>query len=616
MLRWSDEIREYIVPRLEDHLIDDLFYQEDEIGEMRHTAFMIECGLEEDPPDGPDVPPIPWGEELLKQQNQQQKTSAKSNGRNGSSPTSILPEEPLSLSARALPDRARSADDVGSLVDDSSPKRTPPSRRKLVATKSGSLHAMRPTKDARRSPPGKSHSSDEIKLPDAHLNLSFAKTEPKSPARRAGRRLVATKSGSLHGMQAAAKQAAEQDEKECEPSPSRARKMTRCKSGTAHGMRKAAEAAMALSKAKDDTDEVNTTDSNSTATSLEASASEASPRRLRKMTRCKSGTSHGMRKAAEAAVALSQSPDRPPRPAVRRGTTRAAALSESTSQNSAGTSTESDTSSASPSKQDTHIVFKNGKRTVVSKSRKEDNENSASKRSGVDIPPRPSPRRNSNDSLPRGISPRSSFGTSSSSSSLGEDDFLSELGSDTADDNSVDVSISTDASNDDDEPVFSSPSKGLSKSKIRYQSSQKKDKDKKKLETTKSSKTKMKTTKDTDTKISESPSLLKRSWPPKPKASPVYNVSSTRPTSSTVDSAISRLRNGKSSPSELLASMQQRDTGRPGLPPSKSTTTTTTSTTAKSPSPRSRPVNITGNVKKFKSKSVGNLDIPPAFRNL
>ena len=48
------------IPRLSWDEIDELFYQEDEIGEMRHTAFMIECGLEEDPPDGPDVPPIPW----------------------------------------------------------------------------------------------------------------------------------------------------------------------------------------------------------------------------------------------------------------------------------------------------------------------------------------------------------------------------------------------------------------------------------------------------------------------------------------------------------------------------------------------------------------------------
>lgn len=54
------------IPRLSWDEIDELFYQDDEIGEMRHTAFMIECGLEEDPPDGPDVPPIPWKLEDIK----------------------------------------------------------------------------------------------------------------------------------------------------------------------------------------------------------------------------------------------------------------------------------------------------------------------------------------------------------------------------------------------------------------------------------------------------------------------------------------------------------------------------------------------------------------------
>lgn len=60
MLRFSDKNEIYEIPRLEDELIDELFYQEDEIGEMRYSAFMVECGLEEDPPDGPDVEPIPW----------------------------------------------------------------------------------------------------------------------------------------------------------------------------------------------------------------------------------------------------------------------------------------------------------------------------------------------------------------------------------------------------------------------------------------------------------------------------------------------------------------------------------------------------------------------------
>ena len=67
LIQWSVELvtRIEIIPRLENHLIDDCFYQDDEIGEMRHTAFMVECGLEEDPPDGPDVDPIPWGDMLL-----------------------------------------------------------------------------------------------------------------------------------------------------------------------------------------------------------------------------------------------------------------------------------------------------------------------------------------------------------------------------------------------------------------------------------------------------------------------------------------------------------------------------------------------------------------------
>jgi len=77
-LQWRVElvVEEFIVPRLENHEIDDLFYQEDEIGEFRHTAFMIECGLEEDPPDGPDVPPVPWGEMLLKLQQEELKNKA------------------------------------------------------------------------------------------------------------------------------------------------------------------------------------------------------------------------------------------------------------------------------------------------------------------------------------------------------------------------------------------------------------------------------------------------------------------------------------------------------------------------------------------------------------
>merc|ERR1712224_65426 len=37
-----------VIPRLDVSLMDELFYQEDEIAEMRHEAFMIECGLHGD----------------------------------------------------------------------------------------------------------------------------------------------------------------------------------------------------------------------------------------------------------------------------------------------------------------------------------------------------------------------------------------------------------------------------------------------------------------------------------------------------------------------------------------------------------------------------------------
>ena len=61
-ISWSEELvsTTHICPRLEDKLIDELFYQDDEIDEMRHTAVMIKIGLEEDPPEGPDIPPLPW----------------------------------------------------------------------------------------------------------------------------------------------------------------------------------------------------------------------------------------------------------------------------------------------------------------------------------------------------------------------------------------------------------------------------------------------------------------------------------------------------------------------------------------------------------------------------
>ena len=250
-------------------------------------------------------------------------------------------------------------------------------------------------------------------------------------------------------------------------------------------MRKAAEAAMAKKKAKDDAD---------AAAALAAAAdksdagltNEQSPRRLRKMMRCKSGTTHGMRKAAEAAMALSKSPDRPPKPSVRRARSTS---SEDTPENNKANSP-AKKSAARKDDSETQIVFKNGKRTVISTPKKQESNLSESSSSvgldlPLDLPPRPSPRRNSNSSLRssgsrrsngpptpvrRVLSPRSSFGSTTSNndiSSSSDDDFLSDLASLPGDDGSIDVSISTDGGDDlvPASPVVASPlpSKGPTK---------------------------------------------------------------------------------------------------------------------------------------------------------
>ncbi|CAJ1932593.1 unnamed protein product [Cylindrotheca closterium] len=44
--------------------MDEVFYTEEEIGDFRHSAFMIECGLEEEDWAVPDVEPTPWNKEV------------------------------------------------------------------------------------------------------------------------------------------------------------------------------------------------------------------------------------------------------------------------------------------------------------------------------------------------------------------------------------------------------------------------------------------------------------------------------------------------------------------------------------------------------------------------
>ena len=272
MLRFCDDPpRIYEVPRLEDNLIDELFYQEDEIGEMRHTAFMIECGLEEDPPDGPDVPPIPW-------------KFSPGKARTGAEATTSRPET-SSYPKRHVPTRTASMDALEVLESElTGSPRTPVKReprRKLAVTKSGTLHHMRTTVE-------KSHSADSLDEPKDAVPARRV-----APTTRAPKKMMKAKSGSLHGLREAARRAQETnkdvpvDAPPTSPSnrePRRSRLVV-TKSGTLHGMRKAVE------KAKAEQD---------------APASPTkSPLRTSKFVATKSGTLHGMREAAAAVKAKS-----------------------------------------------------------------------------------------------------------------------------------------------------------------------------------------------------------------------------------------------------------------------------------------------------------------------
>ena len=233
-IQWSVELvtKTEIVPRLEDHLIDDLFYQEDEIGEMRHTAFMVECGLEEDPPDGPDVAPVPWGDMLLKIQLEQNQINDDDDGTvlvvnddiivtlndedcNNSNNSSI---RSLQRNHRELPSRSQSTDDLAieltispeggrriyhprlaavpcdhvprrcksvsldmkpssSLINDLlSHQKSPDATSKQYG---GSISSRRPAKSPTNHPPSKAASNDDVH--NMGLNLAFAKTERPSP---------------------------------------------------------------------------------------------------------------------------------------------------------------------------------------------------------------------------------------------------------------------------------------------------------------------------------------------------------------------------------------------------------------------------------------------------
>ena len=413
-LRFSDAPNEeFVVPRIDDDQIDDLFYQEDEIGEMRHAAFMIECGLEEDPPDGPDVPPVPWGDALKAKQ------SSASRPYDTSSP-SASPYR----NRRMLPSRTRSTDDMDLLQEEMSPKVKASPKRRLVATKSGSL--------GRKAPPSRCNSSDNIGKTD--LSLAFAKTNKASP--KGTKKFVRSKSGTLHGMKEAAEAAMKNLEgNDTSKSPVRpARKLTKCKSGTAHGMGAAAAAARKLIEQKE----------------KEQSESDIPPKSpVRRLVASKSGTLHGARKREprESRDARDQSSAFPRRAPVRKlvvaksGTlhgTRKTTTDKSARPPRPGMSNGSDTlPSPVPEKREVErIIYKNGKKTTIYK----DQSPPSSPFNDVDIPPSP---------LTRTTKRTSSFSGSDSGS---DDNFLKGIVSDD-DDDASNVSISTNGSEDDSSPI-------------------------------------------------------------------------------------------------------------------------------------------------------------------
>jgi hypothetical protein len=266
-LKWAVELisTTNIVPRLEDHLIDELFYQEDEIGEFRHTAFMVECGLEEDPPDGPDVAPVPWGEMLLKQQQQQQqekeqnkivaadenvvvkggrprkieyKDKNKSNRNNDSDSHDGVGWK---KGKRELPNRSRSTDDIETLAIEltSSPKARHNNKLRSTPNRSNSVPLDMYAVNGEASPSSSSYVQfspgsltgkklelnrrPEKRIPDIKTSSSDDSASSSTRERRLGSQtssrpkritpmrgmLTTTRSGTCHEMAAAATKAKE-----------------------------------------------------------------------------------------------------------------------------------------------------------------------------------------------------------------------------------------------------------------------------------------------------------------------------------------------------------------------------------------------------------------------
>eukprot|EP00980_Cylindrotheca_fusiformis_P011324 scaffold2619_cov129-Cylindrotheca_fusiformis.AAC.2 len=193
----SDLVYEFERLTLEE--MDDVFYSEEEIGEMRNYAFLIECGLEEEDWSGPDVPPLPWPKDAV--------------------PVPSHPADSSIELTRKPPhwdDTDYNSDlEEEDLKDPASPK-TPTSRkqksgdvlspnRKLMATKSADLEHMRTNAHSpiRGSPRRQklmrtmsvSMGTKRLELRNVDKGTTFDEENTNSPGEER-RRLMRTKSGS------------------------------------------------------------------------------------------------------------------------------------------------------------------------------------------------------------------------------------------------------------------------------------------------------------------------------------------------------------------------------------------------------------------------------------
>jgi len=473
-IQWSTELVSgvKIVPRLEDRLIDELFYQEDEIGEFRHTAFMIECGLEEDPPDGPDVPPVPWGDMLLKQQKENEQKRAIAAKKAAPTKVSLNDDRDSSDGSagkeKRLPSRSRSNDDIDTLAIELTshqkvhqksrvPKRTfstpldlhvgdghssPSSPSKLYSPGSARKASASPRKPERRVP--------TKAVSDAAFRSPPGRPKRSEPSRGS---LTQTNSGTLHGMTDAAARAkeklnSEKNGKKSEPN----RRLTKTRSGTCHEMaiasakarrkmaekanREHAESILSSPSVRERRNSIELENPVSSPSvmerrnSIESNVNKNSPSVgrpapiRRSLVATKSGTVHGMRKNPRSKE-------------------------------------ESNTSDDDNENASTRIVYKNGKRTTVRRvdtasreSSLKSKARSKSSDSGSDKDKSRIIYRNGKREVVKRVS-------SASDSSFSDDNFLGDIVAD-SDDGSIarsDISISTCSSEDRDDERHASPRK-------------------------------------------------------------------------------------------------------------------------------------------------------------